>query len=380
MSKPFLILIISLLPFYFIPQNCFKIKIEKANQNVQQDYYFEEVIDARKDSNSIGTVFLEEYENEICADLFHGVKSEFKKFLQNAFTNENALKYLIKVTNLHIEELREANKLETGIAFLEMDFYKYLDTTLVFVTKTSRTVKSEFSDVTFNHSNRLKRVILLSINDFVNFISKDTIISGKNDSLRIVTGQKINPRFPFEKHKKLVNAFTSIAVNSYGCGLKYTSFFKLKIQPNIGIGPSAFFGLMNIFKKPDFPNNVENLNYYIVNLGLSSIFRFKKSWALSFDFTVLFGSENFTRKAYNSVFTGNPNYYYYYNTFQYTITSSTITYVNNAISGFHAEQTFLYFGQDSKGFNAGFGIFERGLDGIFYSEDFGVKLIAGYSF
>lgn len=368
-----------------LSQNCHKIKIEKNKKNFpNKNFYFDEVIDARTDSSSIGQVYTGQLNFKNCADLKPKVKFAIKIFLQRTFPNTNAPKYLVKINELFIDELVIKNKNDKAKALINLEFYRQDKNALVFITNSIHQIEEEFPDVTYSHGNRIKRLLLICVADLESRLKTDstsfTLTTTRSELLnkKFVSNDSANVFVKpvlTERYKTNISIFGYQGFVTLGAGVKLNPYFFLKKIPKFAVGPSIYWAYFAFNKDFNPPSNVVSVKYFLGNVGVGFFYRLNKFFGVTADLSILAGSESITSTYTDVAFVGTDPIYgnVYY-------VSQKLRTNNQAVFGFQAEQGFLFMGKNKTGLNIGLSIFERALSGTLYDSDAGVKINLGLNF
>lgn len=385
MRNNFIILLVCLSSIVF-SQDCFKIGIQKSDKEYKNlPYYFTHVIDGRADSsNTIGEVYLGSINILQCAELKSDLKSSLLTFLQKTYTNKSAPAYLIKVNELKIQEQIRKGTDDIGKASAQMEFYKFTpDADLIFITKISKSVQDIYPDVTYSHDNRLKRLIMLSVNEFDAVLKTDTNLFTLKPSTTDIkqlkhkisdTTNTSKTTITKESGKFLIQAQCHFGLNTKGLGLRIGSYFFLKNSPKFGIGPSIFWNYFTLNKNVVIPSNVVELRYNLWNAGIMTFSRLNQFIGIAIDGWLLMGTEKVT--------TNTVNYVYFYSPiYGYGVGQNIKTYTTkDIVGGVHFEQGIQFMRGERRGVNAKFSIYETFLSSGYFEKDLGIKLSCGLNF
>jgi len=378
------LLFICLIPNGIHSQNCNTVKIQKNKEIKNSDFYFNSVIDARKDTSLvIGQVYIGPLNLPQCAAFKKAVSSTVLNFLQSTYTNKKASAYLIKINNLCITELIHKHEEDTGLVSIDLDFYKYDPAgNLLFITNVSKTITDKLADATFSHDNRLKRAILSAVNEFalapkentgnLQAVPSSDILNKKSnpgDSLP----KNITPTV-YEKYKTLLQLHGSLGWYTKTVGAKVSALFFLKKHPKIGVGPVVFWNYFFFTKNLEVSPDVSALQYNLLNAGLSGFFRVNNYFGVTLDGSAMFGTERVTKSYLFYSDKWSPTGCYKR---EYYLKSQTRT---DIIGGIYAEQGIQFMRKEKKGVNAKISVYESLLNAEFYETDFGLKITLGVNF
>ena len=266
----------------------------------KKDFYFQKVIDSRKNRENIGLIYKADLRTKYQAEFRKQLPDEFSKFLRKTYPNAYASMQLIMVVHeFTIDHEITDEKKDVGYARGDFEFFLLENDSCHFVYRFTKTISDEARDITVTHPNRMKRLLLLSVNSLDSSLS--TLDYKKNkplswDSLnkkslpekeKLV--QKIKDNTAHDKVFAQLGLYYSFSSQVMLLGPTASFTFRLKNNPQFLIGVNAGIKLYGGVSS-EFASN--NLSHTIFNydLGIKLLTRLSDQLYLNINPMVVLGN------------------------------------------------------------------------------------------
>ncbi len=307
----FLLLILSAICF---SQSKVYTDIQK-NKNIYpgKDYTFDKVIDARANKDNIGLVYKSDMNQEFLADLKEPVDAAFLEFLNNTFPNGlSTVKITMVINSLEIGHKLSGRRNDSGYVKANFDFYKAAGESSVLIHHYENMLVDVNDNIALTHSNRLKRIILLSVSkldsivatgaSYIETIQPDTKVLAKDSVKKLPQGYSKERLEEAEKIYNTGNYPRNIIVMLGGhavfCtenqmfGANGSLLFRFKNRPKSLLGFNVNYSIIKFQDRVGLPENVA-YSLKTADAGLRFLRQIKNVTFFSFNPHFMFGKETF---------------------------------------------------------------------------------------
>ena len=272
----------------------------------KKDFNFQKVIDSRKNRENIGLIYKADLRTKYQAEFRKQLPDEFGKFLRKTYPNAQASKHLIMVVHeFTIDHEITDEKKDVGYARGDFEFFLLENDSCYFVHRFTKTISDEARDITVTHPNRMKRLVLLSVNSVDSSLTTLDYKKYKPiswDSLNKKTlpekenlVQKIKDNTAHDKVFVQLGLYYSFSSQVMLLGPTASFTFRLKNNPQFLVGINGAIKLYGGVSS-EFASN--NLSHTIFNcdLGIKLLTRLSDQLYLNINPMVVLGntSENKT--------------------------------------------------------------------------------------
>lgn len=302
--------------FYFVGFSQQKLYTDiQKNKTVYpgKPYSIERVVDARANKDNIGVVYKVSLDHTYFADLRDPLDMAFMQFFNTTFPNgSSSVKVTLVINKFEIGHKLSGKINDTGFVDVNFDFYKAVDDHEVLIHNYNGSVVDVNDNIALSHSNRIKRILLLSVSKLDSVIINGSSLTKeiKKDSIKIIPDtvklkakgitkaevENIADEIAHDDHPRrtifMIGGDVTFSQYSLMYGGNLNLLFRFKRNPRSLLGFNINYSIIKFTETPNIPIN-STYKLRTTDFGLRYLFQLKNVVFYSFNPHLMIGKETF---------------------------------------------------------------------------------------